>query len=575
MLTLENKITVERIDASENTGPDFVTLFDAIRYHAATTPSKIALIDAESGLAISYSALASRIESFAEALSGLGVRQGTGVVIVMPRSSSLVEILLALSRVGAWAAAYMSPRDLEEALSTARTALIPGIFIYSSDHADPGKLARSGERWIDFNDLSESREKAPVEFAPDGETILYLNETSGSTSRPKLVPASHAVVIANTKACITALGITPDDIHLCTFLSHAHEVFARPLLSGGTAVILHRSIANEPLAYLSALVRYKVTCLMSNATSYMALVNLSGYARADFSLRLAESGGMPTPESLRNRVAKTMGATLVPVWGSTETAGVAIAPPKDEICRSGSVGKAIAGYEISVVDEKGRVLRPGENGELSIAGPAVASHYIASEDHDQLKASVFRTGDRASIDKDSWVYINGRIRNEFKVAGILVSSEKIESAISTSSFVKEVAVIPVSHPVYGYVAAALIVLEETDARSLDRKTEQRIIRNIIESTERNVDEPFLELPRRIKWVEELSRTSASKLNRRALPADFADPRVRPVKVRLSIIKHLRLALSMIKRRPFLTLFVRNPLGTVRLLMTLLRGEKAK
>jgi long-chain acyl-CoA synthetase len=578
--TIEERVNLRSKKARDPlpSEPKLETILDALRHFSEVTPDRPALIDASCGRTVSYRQLATRVEYLAGNLCYHGVGAGKAVVVVMPRSAALVEMVLAVSRAGGWCIAYMSPRDLERALAVARDALAPELFVYSSQHARQKELARGTERWLAFEEFDASTNTAPVVHVPDGETILYLNETSGSSSNPKLVPASHAAIMANTASCVQTLGITDKDVHLCTFASHVHEIFARALYTGGTAVLLSESVAENPTAFINAMVRHRVTCLMSNATAHAALVELSNYRSAKFSLRLAESGGIPTPETLRSRVADKFGARLVPVWGSTETSGVAIAPPGDR-CREGSVGKPLPGYSIKVVDEKGNPVPEGQSGELIVSGEGVAQCYLSGGDGAQLENGTFRTGDRATIDADGWVFIRGRIANEFKVAGVVVSAEEIEAAMSRCEHVRQAAVLPLNHPTYGYVPVALVVPAGNDYHSLSKKSEQRVIMQIIKEAERHLRQlsrqPFLELPTRIKWVWDLPRTPAGKIDRRSLSQIFTEQPPRAIKVRLTRAKRLKLAAEALEGMGLWRLLVRNPTGFARLVRTILKGDKAK
>lgn len=568
----ERRIIPRRPMLSE---PKLETFFSLLRHFSNHTPDRAALIEPSSGRTVSYRQLANRVEELASKLSHLGVRVGTPVVVMMSRGIALVETILAISRLGGWCVPYMAARDLKTALTVAREALAPEYFIYSSEHGRSTELAQPAERWLSFEALDASPDAASVSYEPEGNTILYLNETSGSSNKPKLVPASHAAIIANTAACVQALGITSEDTHMCTFNSHAHEIFARALFTGGTAVLLQATVAEDQSAFLQAMVHQRVTCLMSNATAYTALVQLSNYRPERFSLRLAESGGMPTPETLTARVADRFGARLVAVWGSTETAGVALASQGDR-SREGSVGKPLPGYFVKVVDEKGNPVPAGEVGELIISGEAVAGSYLSGGDQTQLGGGTFRTGDRAKIDSEGWVFIRGRIANEFKVAGIVVSAEEIESAISKSEHVSQVAVLPINHPTYGYVPVALVVPKGDDYYSMDRKFERRVIAQIIKEATRHLQQPFFELPTRIKWVRELPRTKpGDKLDRRALLRVFIEEPPQATKVRLSNWRRLRLVADALERKSLLRLPVRNPIGFVRLVWVVLKGDKAK
>jgi acyl-coenzyme A synthetase/AMP-(fatty) acid ligase len=256
------------------------TFFDLIECFATTTPDRAALVDVSCARTVSYAELAVSVESLAGKLRSAGIGEGSDVVAIMPRCESLVRLVLAASRVGARCVPYMASLDIMAALATSRIAFTAPVFIFSGG-VDAERLSQPGERWLSFGKL-EALPAASVNFVPTGANAVYFNETSGSTKSPKLVLATHKELLANTMACVKAFGITASDIHLCTFASHLHEVFARALFTGGSAVIVHESVAEEPLLFLQVLIDHKVTCLMSNATTYAALTSLSRHRQTRF-----------------------------------------------------------------------------------------------------------------------------------------------------------------------------------------------------------------------------------------------------------------------------------------------------
>jgi len=565
-------LLVDQTDRRRLTPAKVETFFDLINHFAIATPNKAALIDVSCCRTVTYAELASSVEDLALRLPAVGINEGDDVVVIMPRCERLVRLVLAVSRVGGRCVPYMSSLDIEAALATARRALNWPVFVCAKDR-DAERLRQPNEKWLSLETLEAVESSRSITFNPTGDATLYCNETSGSTKNPKLVLATHNALLANTIACVHTFDITASDVHLCTFASHVHEVFARAFFTGGSAVVLHDSVAEAPLLFLRALIDHKVTCLMSNATTYTALTSLSHHRSQRFVLRLAESGGMPTPESLKRHVQSKFGATLAPVWGSTESGGVAIAPPAGEEMRPGSVGKAIGGYGAKVVDRKGRRVSPGTSGELIVTGQGVAPGYLSHGRESELSEG-FQTGDRAKIDEDGWVFIQGRIGNEFKVAGVVVSADEIEAAICNSEHVKRVAVTAELHPLLGYSPVALAVPTDRSAL-IDPASERRTIRAVVATAEKHLNNPFLELPTSIKWLSTLPSTPAGKLDRRRLLDVYRDYPPGATKVRLPRRKQLQLAFRMLSRPGVVSLFMHRPFRSVLLVLKLLKGTKAK
>lgn len=552
----------------------FETLFHAISYFSETRPNHPALLDASNGRTVTYAELLIRVNDLAGKMKGYGVGAGDCVVVDVPRSALMVELLLAVSYLGALAVAYMSSRNPELALEAVRNAIEPKLVI-STRQTKRSRTVRSNDNdiWIDAAQLECASAAEPFDYHPGTHTVLYLNESSGSTSSPKLAPATHEAVIANTIACIEAFGLTQDDIHLCSFSSHAHESFARAIYTGATAVLIAASIAEDPNAYIDAIVRYRVTCLMANPTSIRCLADLSSRPPGAYSLRFVEAGGAPTPTNLRRHVQDKFGARIMPVWGSTETTGVAIAPHGQE-SKIGSVGMALPGYKVQIVDENGIEVPPNCCGELVVSGPAVVNGYI-NADNFRLANKTFRTGDRAFVDNDGSVFVVGRIANEFKVAGVAVSAERIEQALLRNEYVSDAAVLPIANPVYSYVPAALVVPRNFDYKLGGKPLEKLLTKSITRTLEEHLSEPFFEFPTRLQWVDALPRNSVEKLDRRRLPDVYDEQPLGRMKLRQGRIKRLVRAIRSSDQINIWRMALRNPFGLLRLIFTVLRGDKAK
>lgn len=556
------------------TCPSFETLFHALVYFSETRPNHPALHDASNGRTVTYAELLIRVNDLAAKMKSYGVGAGDCVVVQVPRSALMVELILAASYLGALAVAYMSSRNPELALEAVRNAIPPKLVITTPQTERWARVrSNKNELWVDTAQLESSSVAELFDYCPGRLTALYLNESSGSTSSPKLAPATHEAVIANTVACIKSFGLTQDDIHLCSFSSHAHESFARAIYTGATAVLIAASIAEDPNAYIDAIVRYRVTCLMANPTSVRALADLSNRPPGAYCLRFVEAGGAPTPANLRRHVQEKFGARLIPVWGSTETTGVAIAPRGRE-SKLGSVGMALPGYKTQIVDENGIEVPPHYCGELVVSGPAVVNGYI-NADNFRLVNKTFRTGDRAFVDEDGSVFIVGRIANEFKVAGVVVSAERIEQALLRNEYIRDAAVVPIADPVYSYVPAALVVPRDFDYQLGGKALEKLLTKSIVRTLEEHLSEPFFEFPTRLQWVDALPRNSVEKLDRRRLPDVYNEQNFGRMKLRQGRIKRLVRTMRSSDQINIGRMALRNPFGLLRLIFTVLRGDKAK
>ncbi len=478
------------------------TLLDAIRDTVTVRPAAVALIDARTDEHITYAELIDDVERLGSVLLASGVQERDTVFLVAERSARLVEMMLAVSRIGAVSLPVVLPDLVRPSFDACMTVSRRMHFFADAASLDVARIKVPEVEWLSVDALCRTREAAAIAHNPVASSPFYVNTTSASTGLPKLVLVTHDQLILNTAASVRAFGIGRHDRHLCTFSCHPHEFFARALLTGGAAVLLDN--AHDPSALLEALEKYRVTCLMSSVIVYSGIQRIA--ERAIPSLRLAECGGSPVSVRLSDAVEKKIGIRLTPVWGSTETTGVALAPPPGVRVRDGSVGLPIPGYEARIINEQGCEITNGDAGQLVISGPAVAAGYF-NDSVGLNREARFYTGDAAKKDADGWIYVIGRTGNEFKVGGVKINAEHVEAVFLDQANVSAAIVVPVPHRYLGWQAAAVV---EVTGHS---ESAQAIIDTLLASVATELSHPLWELPRRIVLVDRIPRTPAGKLDR--------------------------------------------------------------
>jgi acyl-coenzyme A synthetase/AMP-(fatty) acid ligase len=297
--------------------------------------------------------------------------------------------------------------------------------------------------------------------APDGtgDDPAYVNFTSGSMGTPKAVLATQNNVIANAAAAVAALGLSQADVHLCLFPGHLHphEIFARGVLLGGTSVVIP---SFRPGVVAGSVARWGVTALMAAPFFYELAVRGGHMARLGC-VRVAEAGGAVSATRLRRAVEKQGGARFVPVWGSTETTGVALAPPQGRPLpdQSGFVGEPCPGYEARMDAE-----------ELLIRGEGVALGYLAGPGlRVRCWGEWFRTNDCFEHRAGVGYRFVGRKNRMIKVAGRSVHPAEIEASLRAIPSVLDCAVVGIDDPLRTEVPAAAVVVDgPPDPRALAR-----------------------------------------------------------------------------------------------------------
>lgn len=499
-----------------------MTLIEMLENGIDAHPEKAAIIC--NGRSISYSNLGAMVNRAANALLALGLQRGDRVGVMVPRGAELVSCFLAAARAGGVVmpinfelSAQSVRRLIESALprfilaNGAFQALIEeamtgssGISLIMSGEGNPGHI-----RWEKLV-MDGSADAPAVEIKK--EDTVYLNYTSGSTGESKGAVTTHLNIYSNTASAVEALGLTSDDVHLCMFapFAHPHEIFARALYLGGTIVIVDTVY---PKAIAEAISRHKITCMMGLAPMYENLLELITYHKEyDLaSLRIPESGGMYTRPDLIERFKDKLGVSIIPVWGSTETTGIALANRPSMRQQPGSVGVPCRDYEVKLVDDDGVEVSAGLVGEMAFKGPAVVAGYFEGNGRKNrcFNDGWYHSGDLGKKDEAGNYYFVERKSGMMKVAGHKVYPTEIEMVLLEHPGVKEVSVIAVYDRLRGEVPKAIIVPKNGSltSREVFKFCKERLAR--------------YKIPRVVEFRDTLPKTGSGKVNKKMLQMEHA------------------------------------------------------
>lgn len=501
-----------------------MTLVEMLEKNALSEPGKDAILYYDER--ITYSALNQRVNGLAGGLIGLGVKRGDRVAMMMPRVPELVMGFLATAKAAALAAPVnfeLNAAKISAILGTItpRVFLVHSSFLPLADEA--ASLCPDLDMKIIVSDTAIEGRLSLKDPAFNGaengpgldvkaDEPVYLNYTSGSTGDSKGAVTTHSNIYWNTLASVDALSLTPSDVHLCMFapFAHPHEIFARALYLCGTMALVDRI---SPKSLADAISRHGVTCVMGLAPMYENLLELLEYRTYDLSsMRIAESGGMYTRQELIRSFRNKLGVDIIPVWGSTETTGIAIANRFGEKIIPGSIGRPCRSYEVRIVDENGRDLPPGEVGEMAFRGPGVVGSYYEEvpADRDPFMDGWYRSGDLGRKDRDGNFYFVERRTGMMKVAGLKVYPAEIEAALLEHPDVREVSVIAAKDCLRGEVPKAIIALKGSGA-----VTEKEILKFCRDRL------AHYKVPRIVEFRDELPKTGSGKINKKALQRECA------------------------------------------------------
>ena len=492
-----------------------MTIIEMLNKTSRLVPEKAAII--WGGTRLSYEEVYFKSNALANFLIGTGFKKGERVGLLMKKSPEAIISFLGVAAAGG----IVFPVDYTQTVAHIQFILNltkPSALVVSTDFQpllsqldlpcsdEEGRIIIVGEMekhqytlWTKI--LSEGSLDKPAVKIKEND-IAYLNFTSGTTGFPKAAIATHANIYWNTLASIKTLNLVPDDVHLCLFpvFSHPHELFARPLYLGGTIVLVDNI---SPKIIAKAISDNRVTCMMGVASIYETLVRF--YESKPFdssSLRVPESGGMHVHPSLAQKFEEKFGVSMIPVWGSTETTGIALSNPIDDTKKEGAMGKPCPYYQIKIVGENGAELAENDIGEMVIKGPAVSAGYFGSpeESGKYMKDGWFFTNDLVKKDTDGDFYFVSRKSGMMKVAGMKVFPIEIENALRSHPKIAEAAVTKLSDRLHGEVPKAVIVLEEgekVDKIEIRRYCEKRMAK--------------YKVPRVIEFRNELPKSSGGKI----------------------------------------------------------------
>lgn len=480
------------------------TLFDALAHWAEVTPDKTALLDVRG--AITYRGYAAAVERFRSELAALAEVRGRAVAIALPKCASLPVAYLGAAAAGA----LPFPVDYKNGLGPIKTALQSlggaAVVIAAESGLAPEELKATLNVPVAAIDAYPPDQEG-ASFTPPAEarpaTPFYLNVTSGVTGRPQAVVATHGNVIANAAAACARFNLTEQDVHLCAFAahSHPHETFTRALLTGGTAAFAETLL---PRSLLAAVERWRVTALMGVPPLYRSL--LDAPIRADVSsVRLAEAGGMLTTGALMRDFSEAWRIPLARVWGSTETSGIAFVADADD--PEGSLGRPLPIYDVTLRDDSGREVPPGEPGELYLEGPACPRAWWRFGKPEPMPPGPIRISDVLRREKDGTYSFVDRANGMMKIAGEKVYAAEIERVLLQHPQITEAAVVSAPDDVRGEVAHAYVV--PYDAVDLDVADVKRFVRTHL---------PPVKRPRRVVVVADLPRAGNYKVDKSKLAA---------------------------------------------------------
>lgn len=504
---------------------------------ALETPLATALSDQRRS--VDWATWNERANRLANALEHqLGLAAGSRVAVRLRNRVEWFEVGSALAKLGA------APVPVGTRLTADEVAYIvghSGAQLFVTDDPETARAAYSfrddtlratilvggsaPDGVLDFEELIHTgRPVSRVAGPPIG--AKNISYTSGTTGRPKGAVRSYTPQQLQALGAIVAtinarLRLGRDEKHLVVApLYHAAPSFCAQQASraGGHLVLHERFDAEAALKEMGRgvtstfMVPTMVRRVLALPEERLRTTDLS-------SLRALILGGAPFPAEMRAPAQEVLGEVLLDMYGSTETGFATMLEPADQVRKAASVGRALDGVDVLLLDEEHRPVAQGERGVLFIRSPMQVNGYHADEEATAESAhqGYFTAGDVAYQDDEGFLYIVDRIKDMILVGGANIYPAEIEQVLRTHPAVTDAAVFGVPNEDLGEEIKAIVELAPgmtAEPGELLAHCGERLAKN--------------KWPRSIDFLAELPRNPTGKVLKRELRAPWWEGRERAI-----------------------------------------------
>jgi acyl-CoA synthetase (AMP-forming)/AMP-acid ligase II len=484
-------------------------------------------ISAPSRRAMTHGDLRRQIATTTARLNALGLGRGDRVAIVLPNGPEMATCFVACAC--AVTSAPLNPAYRADEFDFYLSDLGAKALIVERGSTSPAVevAAKHGVRILELvagaDDPAGAFTLEPREpwggtaaaqgGAAQADDVSMLLHTSGTTSRPKIVPLSQRNLAASAQHIARTLQFTAADCGLNIMpLFHIHGLIAGVLapLSAGSQVFCTPGF--NALKFFAWMDEAKPTWYTAVPTMHQTILARADKNRdviARHPLRFIRSSSSSIPPQVIAEIEQVFGCPLIESYGMTEaTHQMASNPLPPAVRKPGSVGVA-AGPEVAIMAEDGTLLPRGATGEIVIRGPNVTAGY---ENNPKANAEAFvdgwfRTGDQGVMDADGYLSITGRLKEIINRGGEKVSPREVDEILMDHPAVAQVVCFGMPHAKLGEEVAAVVVLREGQAAT-ERELQQFV-------GARAAD---FKVPKKILFMDEIPKGATGKLQRIGLAA---------------------------------------------------------
>ena len=485
-----------------------------------------AAISAPEGKPLSYQGLREMATRTVERLNGLGIGRGDRVAVVLNNGPEMAAAFVSIA-AGA-AIAPLNPGYRTDEFDFYLGDLTPKALVIEAGLDSPSRAvaARLGVPIVEVHADRPSgagsfrleplapmpgRASSPGPGASDD--VALLLHTSGTTSRPKLVPLLQRNLVASAGHIGRVLALSPADCCLNIMpLFHIHGLIAGVLASLGAGAQVCCTPGFNALRFFHWLDEVRPSWWTGVPAMHRAILERAPRHPESLKrlrLRLIRSSSASLRPALMTRIEETFNVPVIESYGMTEAAHQMASNPLPPLARKpGSVGRA-AGPQIGILGEGGKLLPTGESGEIVVRGPNLFEGYVNNPEANTAAFADgwFRTGDQGVLDEEGYLRINGRLKEMINRGGEKISPIEVDTVLLEHPAVQLALTFAVPHEKLGEEVAAAIVIRE------GRTATERELR---EFASKHL--AHYKVPHKFVFVKELPRGPTGKLQRIGLAA---------------------------------------------------------
>jgi len=476
---------------------------------------------------LSYAELDEASNKVANTLIRMGVNKGDRVAMLLPNSPEFVIIYFGIVKAGSIAVPLGTNYKVNElaslfdncqpkvlvAESPTLEPLVPALPRFKSIKHIIDLGSKYEGQFLSYREIMATSSAQRIEVEPGPEDIATISYTGGPTNRPQGVMLSHQHLV--TEAAISGDGFqqTDKDIMMLFALPMYHMFgLAAVLLASvhkGSTVVIAPGTGLSISIFMAAIEREKGTMFLGVPYIFALAVDIAekeGVKNDLSSLRLCGSGGAPLSIDIIRRFKQHYGFDLIDFWGLTEAICQVTCPPIDGTGKLGSVGKALPGWEMKIVDDNGREIPPNQPGEIIVRGPIMKGYYNNPQaTAEAIKDGWLYTGDIGRVDEDGYLFLSGRKKETIIVKGQNIYPSDIEDVLYTHPKVAEAAVVGIPDELRGEVVRAVISLKEGEVT-----TEEEIRRFCRKHM------ADYKVPKQVIFIDSLPKTATGKIRKEDL-----------------------------------------------------------